>query len=105
MISLKDYNLNTIRDYSNDQFQAHITQIESISLNNDFGSFGVHQLLDKYLKLITKIFEIHLSTGQEDFPCSKEETVLYDLAVEIIRLCYKHSYQTSPDDNDWENPF
>ncbi|MGL4560913.1 MAG: hypothetical protein ACRCV0_01320 [Brevinema sp.] len=105
MISLQDSNFSVIRDFSTDQFQAHITLIEEIAFNNDFGKFGVNELLEAYLSLIKNIFETHLSTGKEEFRLLTEEAVLYDLAVEIVRLCYKYSYNTSSNDNDWENPF
>ncbi|MGL4394181.1 MAG: hypothetical protein ACRCS8_03050 [Brevinema sp.] len=105
MISLLDHNLSTIRDFSREHFEAHVDQIKAIAEYNKFGSFGIHEILDHYIKLSDSILEKNEKEGQEEFPLSKEEAVLYDLIIEIVRLCYKYSYETSADHNDWENEF
>lgn len=105
MISLQDYNLEVIRDFSDEQFDTHVLLIEDISEHNDFGTLGVKTLLENYLILIKNIKQEYLITGKDHFRLTKEQTVLYDLIVEVLRLCYKHSYNTSANHNDWEHPF
>ena len=104
MVSFKNSNLEIIRDFSEEQFIAHIQLMEDIRSENDFGDIGVHKLLDNYLELSHKNQEEH-KTGKEEFTLSKNEVFLYDMVVEIARLCYKHSYETSADHNDWEEEF
>ncbi len=104
MVSFKNSNLEVIRDFSEEQFSAHIQLMEDIRSENDFGDIGVHKLLDNYLLLSHKIQAEH-TTGKEDFILSKNEVFLYDIVTEVARLCYKHSYETSANHNDWEEEF
>lgn len=104
MVSFKNSNLEVIRDFSEEQFMAHIQLIEDIRSENNFGDIGVHKLLDNYLVLSNIIREEH-KKGKEEFTFSKNEVFLYDMVTEIARLCYKHSYETTADNNDWEEEF
>lgn len=104
MLTFKDYNLELIRDFTEDQFTSHIKLIEDIHTENDFEATGVRNLLENYLKFLHGIQEEH-KNGKEEFRLTQNEVLLYDLNVEIARLCYKHSYETSSSNNDWENEF
>lgn len=103
MLSFKDYNLELLRDFTEEQFTTHIQLIEDIQRENDFGTTGVLMILENYLQLLYKIREEH-KNGIEEFKLTQNEVILYDLNVEIARLCYKHSYNTSST-NDWEDEF
>lgn len=105
MVSLKDYNLEVIRDFSEEQFTAHIKLIEAINSENDFGDIGVKALLKNYLELLYKIQKEHVEQKKQEFRLTTLEVMLYDLVVEIARLCYKHSCNTSVESNDWEEEF
>jgi len=103
MITLKDYNLELIRDFSSEQFDTHIKLLQDIANENDFGKTGVQELLGNYLQLLSNI-QKDIENGIKEFRLSREEVVLYDIIVELARLCYKHSYETS-EHNDWEEEF
>ncbi|MGL5956417.1 MAG: hypothetical protein ACRC0X_07450 [Brevinema sp.] len=103
MLSFRDYNFELIRDFTESQLSIHIELFEDIQRENDFGNTGIATLIKNYLELLYKVREEY-QKGQEEFRLTTQEVFLYDLCVEIARLCYKHSYHTSTT-NDWEEEF
>ncbi len=104
MISFKNSNLEIIRDFSEQQFLSHKQLMEDIGSENDFDDTGIQTLLDNYITLLNKIQKEH-KNNIEEFLLSKNEVFLYDMVTEVARLCYKHSYETSLDNNDWEDEY
>lgn len=103
MITLQDYNCKLIRDFTPEQFDSHIQLIKDISSENNFGNTGIQELLDHYLALLLDIKQ-QSQHGIEQFKLTREQVTLYDLLVELARLCYKHSFETSQK-NDWKDEF
>ncbi len=101
MLTYNDHHLKLIRDFTDEQFLAHVTLVESVYADNDFGNIGVEVLLKNYLDLVHKIQSEH-QNGKQEFQLTKNEVILYDLVVEIVRICYKYPFSNT---NDWEEEF
>ncbi|MGL4366878.1 MAG: hypothetical protein ACRCTQ_01145 [Brevinemataceae bacterium] len=104
MITITDYNRQIIREFTNSQFASHIQMIEDIKSENDFGTTGINIIIENYLHLVRQMETEFKNNQKKEFSFSREQVVLYDIIVELARLCYKHSYHTISQ-NDWENEF
>lgn len=92
MIRFLDYHGTAIRDFSQEQLTAHQALMANILSENNFEDTGITELIKNYLSILEKIEVTEAQITEKKF--TKNETFLYDLAIEIARLCYKHGYNT-----------
>lgn len=104
MLILKDYNNAILREFTESQFLKHKELVETVAELNDFGEdTGINAMLLYYITLLNQIAEsCPFNSSDMSFKLTFNQSILYDLAGELTRLCYKYSCPVSHE-NDWEN--
>lgn len=104
MLILKDYNNAILREFTESQFRMHKELVETVAELNDFGEdTGINAMLLYYIALLNQIAEsCPFNSSDMSFKLTFNQSILYDLAGELTRLCYKYSCPVSHE-NDWEN--